>query len=185
MITDVLLAAEEKMGKSLLAQQKDLTTIRTGRASPALVEEMRVDYYGVPTPMNQLATISVPEARLLVLQPWDHQVLGNIEKAVLKSDLGLNPSNDGSVIRLAFPQLTQERRQDLIKVVRKKVEDSRIALRNIRREAQEEFRAMEKGKEISEDDQKRAAEQLQKLVDNHILKVEQAGKAKETELMEI
>ena len=185
MIKDVFAAAEEKMKKAVDAEERDLATIRTGRASPLLVEQLRVDYYGVATPLNQVATITVPEARMLVIQPWDRQALGGIEKAILKSDLGLTPTNDGTSVRLIFPQPTQERRQELVKTVRKKVEDARVALRNIRRDAHEDLRAMEKRKEISEDEQKRATDQLQKLVDGYILKVDQVGKDKEAELMEI
>lgn len=185
MIKDVFIVAEDKMKKAIEAHERELATIRTGRASPALVEHLRVDYYGVPTPLNQVATVSVPEARQLLIQPWDRQTLGGIEKTILKSDLGLTPTNDGAVIRLSFPQLTQERRQDLIKVVRKKVEEGRVALRNIRREAHEEIRSMEKRKEISEDEEKRGEEQLQKLVDSHIFQMEQVGKSKEAELLEI
>lgn len=185
MIKDVLAAAEVRMKKALQAQERELATVRTGRASPALVEHLKVDYYGAPTPVIQVATISVPEARLLVIQPWDRQLLSGIEKAVLKSDLGLNPTNDGTVIRLVFPHLTQERRQELVKIVRKRVEEGRVALRNTRRDAHEELRAMEKRKEISEDEQKRASEQLQKLLDVHVLLMDQLGTNKEAELMEI
>ena len=185
MIKDVFATAEEKMKKAVDAEERDLATIRTGRASPLLVEQLRVDYYGVATPLNQVATITVPEARMLVIQPWDRQVLGGIEKAILKSDLGLTPTNDGTSVRLVFPQPTQERRQELVKTMRKKVEEARVALRNIRRDAHEEFRSMEKRKEISEDEQKRATDQLQKLLDGYILKVDQVGKDKEAELMEI
>ena len=184
-IEDAFTTAEDKMKKAIEAEQRELATLRTGRASPVLVEHLHVDYYGAQTSLNQLAAISVPEARLLVIQPWDRQALGSIEKAIQKSDLGINPTNDGTVIRLAFPQLTQERRQQLAKTVRKKVEDGRVALRNVRREAQEALRAMERRKEISEDELKRASEQLQKLLDSYIVKMEQLGKAKETELMEI
>lgn len=185
MIKDVLAAAEEKMKRAVEAHERELATIRTGRASPVLVEQLKVEYYGVSTPLNQVATITVPEARLLVIQPWDRKALGGIEKAILKSDLGLTPTNDGTVVRLAFPPLTQERRQELVKTVRKKVEGGRVALRNVRRDAHEELRAMEKQKEVSEDDLKRASEQLQRLVDIYIVRMDQVGKDKETELMEI
>ncbi len=185
MIDEVFASAEDRMKKSVHAEERDLSAIRTGRARPALVENLQVEYYGTPTALSQVASIKVPDARLLVIEPWDRSVLGGIEKAILKSDIGLNPSNDGTVIRLSFPPLTQERRQELVKVVHKKVEDGKIALRNIRRDAHEELRAMEKRKEISEDEEKRATEQLQKLVDRYIQQMEQIGKAKESELMEI
>ena len=185
MIKDVLNDAEERMKKAVAAHERDLGTIRTGRASATLIEGIRADYYGTPTPIGQMASITSPDARMLVLQPWDKSALGAIEKAILKSDLGLTPTNDGSVVRLNFPQLTQDRRQELTKTVKKKVEDGRVALRNIRRDAHDEFRAMEKRKEISEDEQKRATDQLQKLVDAQIVAMEDYGRAKEAELMEI
>ncbi len=184
-IPDVISDAESRMKKAIDAEQRELSMLRTGRASPALVEHLQVDYYGIPTPLGQIATVSVPEARLLVIQPWDKQALGGIEKAIQKSDLGLNPNNDGVIIRLVFPHLTQERRQDLAKTVKKRVEDGKVALRNIRRDGVETLRAMEKRKEISEDEQKRAADQLQKVLDSYIAKVEQQGKAKEAELLEV
>jgi ribosome recycling factor len=185
MISDVLKDAEDRMNKTIHAHERDLATVRTGRASATLVDHVRADYYGTPTPLSQMASITSPDARMLVLQPWDKSALGAIEKAILKSDLGLTPTNDGSVIRLNFPQLTQDRRQELIKSVRKKVEEGKVALRNVRRDAHEEFRAMEKRKEISEDEQKRATEQLQKLVDAKIVAMEEVGKAKEAELAEV
>lgn len=185
MIDDVFASAEDRMKKTLHAEERELSTIRTGRARPALIENLQVEYYGSPTPLSQVASIKVPDARLLVIEPWDRGVLGGIEKAILKSDIGLTPNNDGAVIRLSFPQLTQERRQELVKVVHKKVEDGKVALRNIRRDAHEELRAMEKRKEISEDEEKRATDQLQKLVDRYVQQMEQVGKAKESELMEI
>jgi len=184
-IPDVISDAESRMKKAIDAEQRELSMLRTGRASPALVEHLSVDYYGTPTPLGQIATVSVPEARLLVIQPWDKQALGGIEKAIQKSDLGLNPNNDGVIIRLVFPQLTQERRHDLVKTVKKRVEDGKVALRNIRRDGVETLRAMEKRKEISEDEHKRAADQLQKVLDSYIVKVDQQGKAKEAELMEV
>lgn len=184
-IPDVISDAESRMTKAIEAEQRELSMLRTGRASPALVEHLQVDYYGTPTPLGQIATVSVPEARLLVIQPWDKQALGGIEKAIQKSDLGLNPNNDGVIIRLVFPHLTQERRQDLVKTVKKRVEDGKVALRNIRRDGVETLRAMERRKEISEDEHKRAADRLQKVLDSYIVKVEQQGKAKEAELMEV
>jgi ribosome recycling factor len=185
MIADVLHTAEDKMAKAIQAQERELSTVRTGRATPAVLANIKADYHGTPTPLSQMATITVPEARLLVIQPWERQLIPNIEKAILASELGINPSNDGVVVRLAFPQLTQERRMDLAKLVKKHVEDGKIALRNVRREAQDELKNMEKKKEISADEQARASDQLQKLLDAHSTQLDQLGKAKEAELMEI
>ncbi len=152
MIGETLADAEERMGKAVEALRRELVTIRTGRASPGLVEHLRVDYYGTPTPLRQLASISVPEARLLTIQPWDKGAMESIEKTILKSDLGLNPSNDGTIIRLVIPQLTEERRKELVRVVHKKVEDGRVAIRNVRRDAHEMLRDLMREKEISEDE---------------------------------
>ena len=160
-------------------------SLRTGRASPGLVENIRVEYYGTPTPIDQLASISVPEARMLIIQPWDKTALPAIEKAIRKSELGLNPSSDGNVVRLVIPELTEERRKDLVKVVRKKVEEGRIAIRNVRREGLEKLRDMEKNKEISQDEHRRASTQLQKLTDSFIAEVENTGQGKEAQLMEV
>ncbi|MBT9160504.1 MAG: ribosome recycling factor [Dehalococcoidia bacterium] len=184
MISDVLVATEAKMAKSVEVLRRELAILRTGRASPSLLEHIRVDYYGTPTPLNQLASISAPEARMLIIQPWDRGVLPTIEKAIIKSDLGLNPTSDGSVIRLVIPQLTEERRKELVKLVRKRVEERRIAVRNIRREALEKLREMEREKEISEDEEKRALNQLQVLTDSLIEKLDQVGKDKEIEVLE-
>jgi ribosome recycling factor len=185
MIQDTLKQAEHKMQTTLDVEARELATIRTGRASTGSVEHIRADYYGTPTPINQIAQIAVPDARTLTIQPYDRSALEPIEKAIQKSDLGITPNNDGAIIRLVFPQLTQQRRMDLIKTVHKRLEDGKVALRNVRREAQEEMRAMEKRKEISEDDHKRADQQLQKLLDGYVAKIDQLGKAKEAELMEI
>jgi len=185
MIDDILSETSKKMGKAIDVMKRELATIRTGRATPAIVDHIKVDYYGVPTPLNQIATISVPEARLLLIQPWDRQALSSMEKAILKSDLGLNPSNDGNMIRLRIPQLTEERRKDLIRVVRKRVEEGRVALRNVRRSALEEIRELEREKEISQDEQKRAQERLQELTDSFIEEVDKVGRGKEEELLEV
>jgi ribosome recycling factor len=185
MIDDVLADAKDRMGKAVEALRKELATIRTGRAHPGLIEHLRVDYYGAPTPLNQLATINVPEPRLLTIQPWDHQSLGAIEKAILKSDLGLNPSNDGNIIRLVIPQLTEERRKELAKVVRKKVEEGRVAVRNVRRDRHDELRRLQREKEISEDAQYLAQEELQELTDSFIQEVERVGEEKEAELLAV
>jgi ribosome recycling factor len=165
--------------------KEDLATIRTGHATPALVEHVKVDYAGVPTPLNHLAGISAPEAGLLVIQPWDKGSIGAIEKAILKSELGLNPSNDGSIIRIAIPPLSEERRQDLIKVVHKRIEERRVSVRNLRHETINHLKKLEKDKEISQDEQKRGEAQLQKITDRYIADIEQLGKEKEKELMEV
>jgi len=184
MIDDVLKDTEGKMDKAVEALERDLGGVRTGRASARLVDNVKVDYYGAPTPLNQVASISVPEARMIVIQPWDKSVVPLIEKAILKSDLGLNPSTQGNMIRLQIPELTEERRIELVKVVKKKVEDGRISVRNIRRGSLEKLRGMQKGKEVSEDEEKRAEKQLQEITDNFIGKVDGIGKDKEQEVME-
>jgi len=185
MANDTLRNIEEKMQTSVRALTNELATIRTGHASPALIEHIKVDYAGVPTPLNQMAGITAPEARLLVIQPWDKSGIRNIEKAILKSDLGLNPSSDGNVIRINIPQLSEERRQELIKAVRKRIEERKIAVRNLRHEAMNGLKALEKDKEISQDEHKRALNQLQKLTDSSIADIEQVGQDKETELVEV
>lgn len=182
---DVLQNADSRMRKAVEALKHDLVAIRTGRAHPGLVERIMVEYYGNPVPLNQIAGISTPEPRLLVIQPWDKQVLPNIEKAILKSDLGLNPLNDGNVIRLHIPQLTEERRNQLVKIVRKRVEDGRVAVRNVRRDALENLRKLKDDKEITEDEQKRAMTRLQQLTDKFIDEMDRLAKSKEAELLEI
>ncbi len=176
--------ADAKMRKAVEVLKHELATIRTGRAHPGLVEHIMVDYHGTPVPLNQIASIGIPEARLLVIQPWDKQVLSNVEKAILKSDLGLTPNNDGNIIRLAIPQLTEERRSQLVKVVRKRVEDGRVAVRNVRRDAVEGLRKLKENKEMSEDEQKRAMTRLQQLTDKFIEEIDRIAKSKETELLE-
>lgn len=185
MIEDTLRNSEEKMKSSVSALKRELGSIRTGHASPTLIEHIKVDYAGVPTSLNQIAGISAPEARLLVIQPWDRTSVQNIEKAILKSDLGLTPVNNGNIIRLNIPPLTEERRQELTRVVHRKVEEGRIAIRNLRREAMDEMKKLEKDKDISQDEHKRALDQLQKLTDSFIASAEEAGRNKETELMEV
>lgn len=185
MIEDVLTEVETKMSKAIDVLKRELASIRTGRASPGLVERIQVEYYGVPTPINQLATVSVPEPRLLVIQPWDKNMIGPIEKAILKSDLGITPTNDGKVIRLAIPQLSEERRKELVKVARKRVEDAKVAVRNDRRQGLEDLKEMEKEKLISEDDLKRAQERLQKLTDKYIEQADRIGAVKEKEILEV
>jgi len=184
-LEEVYKEAEEKMKKAVAAFQRELSTLRAGRASPALLDNIEVDYYGVPTPLNQLAGISAPEPRLLVIQPWDKNAINEIEKAIMKSDLGLNPNNDGNVIRLNFPQLTEERRKELVKFIRKKAEECRVAVRNIRREANDTLKSMEKKSDISEDDSKRSQDEIQKLTDKYIEEVEKVLKNKEEEVLEV
>ncbi|ERT65148.1 MULTISPECIES: ribosome recycling factor [Peptoniphilus] len=177
--------AEDKMKKSIEVLKDDLLSIRAGRANPALLDKITVEYYGQVTPLNQVAGISAPEARLLVVQPWDQSLIPVIEKEILKSDLGLNPSNDGKVVRLIIPQLTEERRRDLTKIVKKNGEDTKVAIRNIRRVAIDEVKKLEKDKEISEDERKVAEDKVQELTDKYIKEVDVVTKAKEDELMEI
>lgn len=184
-VKDVLSDAKSRMEKSLEALRKELGSIRTGRANPRLVENLLVDYFGVPTPLNQLASITVPEARLLVIQPWDKQGLTTIEKGIIRSDLGLTPNNDGSVIRLTIPSLTEERRKELVRLIRKKAEEGRVAIRNVRRDSLERLRTMEKNKEMSEDALARDQEQLQKQTDSFIAQINQLLVEKEAEVMEV
>lgn len=185
MVNEILLGIEEKMKSSIKVYRADLATIRTGHATPALIEHIKVEYAGVPTPLNQLAGISAPEAGLLVIQPWDKSSIHNIEKAILKSELGLNPANDGNIIRIAIPPLSEERRQELIKVVHRRIEERRVAIRSLRHEAMNELKKMEKDKEISQDEHKRAHEQLQKLTDVFMAEIEKYGNDKEQELLEV
>ncbi|MFQ6059126.1 MAG: ribosome recycling factor [Anaerolineae bacterium] len=186
MIDDILKETEARMKKAVEVLRYDLATIRTGRASPALVERLKVEYYGTETPLNQMASISVPEARLLTIRPWDPNALPFIEKAILKSDLGLTPTNDGKIIRLAIPRLTEERRRELVKLAHRRVEEARIAIRNCRRDALEDLRELEKEKLISEDDFYRARDKrLQELTDRYIEEVNEVGRAKEEEIMEV
>lgn len=185
MINDVLRETEGKMKKSVEALRQHLGTIRTGRASPALVEHLPIEAYGSSMPLNQLAGISVPEARLIVIQPYDASTLKAIEKGIQHSELGINPSNDGRIIRLVIPQLTEERRRDLTKLVRARVEESKVALRNIRRESLDDLRQLEHEKLISEDDQRRGQEKLQDLTDRYTREVDQIGATKEAEVMEV
>ncbi len=182
---EVLKDCESRMKKAIGALERDLSKVRTGRASVALVDDIKVEYYGTLTPIKQLATISVPESRLIVIQPWDTSIIGEIEKAILKSELGMTPSNDGKVIRIPIPRLTEERRKELVKLVRKMGEGSRVAIRNIRRDAIEKLRKMEKGKEISQDELRHYQNEVQKLTDKYIEKVDELIEGKEKEIMEI
>ena len=185
MVSQVLLKVEDKMRAAGRVLREELAAIRTGHATPALIEHIKVEYAGVPTPLNQIAGISAPEARLLVIQPWDKSCINNIAKAILASDLGLNPASDGNVLRINIPLLSEERRQELIKVVRKRVEERKVAVRNVRHEAMDELKMLEKNKDISQDEHKRALDQLQKITDRFIADLEQIGRDKETELMEV
>jgi ribosome recycling factor len=185
MVNDIFSDAERRMQKAVEVLKQDLAVIRTGRASPALIERISVDYYGAPTPINQVASISVPESRLLVIQPWDRKLLTDIEKAIQKSDLGINPNNDGQVIRLAIPPLNEERRRDMVKMVHKKLDEHKVAIRNIRRDAQDKLRDREKKKEISSDELRSSTERLQKLTDRYIDEMDKVGKAKEHEILEV
>ncbi|HLG68982.1 MAG TPA: ribosome recycling factor [Chloroflexota bacterium] len=182
---DVVDRADAKMKSSIEVLRKELASIRTGRASPGLVEGLHVEYYGTDTPLKQLANISTPEPRTIVIQPYDRGAMASIEKAILKSDLGLTPNNDGQHIRLTIPTMTEERRRDMVKLVRKQVEEGRVAVRNVRREAIDHLKAMEKEKTLSADDDKRAQERLQKLTDSYIKQIDDIGHAKEAEMMEV
>jgi ribosome recycling factor len=184
-ISDTVNSAEHRMVKAVEAARHDYTTIRTGRANPALLDKVAVDYYGTPMPVNQLAAVSVPEPRQLLIAPWDKSAIPLIEKAIQKSDLGLNPSTDGSGIRLIIPQLTEERRKEFIKLLHKKAEEHRVAVRNIRRDANEDLKKLEKSHEASEDEVRKAQDQIQKMTDKYIEQIDALTKAKEAELMEV
>lgn len=185
MIDDVMKEAEDRMSKSVEALRQDLATIRTGRASPKLVERVMVNYYGTQTPLNQIASIAAPEARLLTIRPWDPNALSNIEKAIQASDLGLNPNNDGTIIRLVIPQLTEERRQELSRVAAHRVEEARVAVRNCRRDAIKDLQELEREGMISEDDYYRARDRAQETTDEYIERINEIGAAKEAEIMEV
>lgn len=176
---------EEKMKKAVSVLEDQLASVRAGRANPKILDKLLVEYYGVPTPVNQLANVMVPEARMITIQPWDASVLKEVEKAILKSDIGINPNNDGKLIRLVFPELTEERRKELVKEIKKMSEDSKIALRNVRRDGIEEFKAKQKASEITEDDLRNAEEQIQKITDKYVGLVEKAVADKEKEIMSI
>ena len=184
-IDEILMSAEERMEKAITALKENFMGVRTGRANAMVLDRIKVDYYGVPTPVNQMAGVKTPEAHLLVIEPWDKGMLRAIEHAILESDLGVTPNNDGSVIRLPFPSLTEERRRDLAKQVKKYSEDAKVAVRNIRRDAMEKFKAQKKKSEITEDDFKVIEKDMQKLTDDYIKEVERIADEKEKELMEI
>ncbi len=175
----------ERMEKTIDALKKDLAGIRTGRASLSIFDDLLVDYFGTPTPINHVATLSIPESRMIAIQPWDPKLLTEIEKTIQKSDLGLNPSNDGKIIRVAIPPLTEERRKEIVKHVHKRGEESKIVLRNIRRDSNEEMKRIEKKEHLSEDVTKRSIEEIQKITDSYINKVDEAVAHKEEEVMEV
>lgn len=181
----IIANTKTKMEKAIAAYTRELASIRTGRANASLLDRISVDYYGAPTPINQVAGVSVPEARLLVIQPYDKTILGDIEKAILKSDLGLNPSNDGSIIRIGIPALTEERRKDLVKVARKESEEAKIAIRNVRRDANDDLKKLEKSSQITEDELRTYSEEVQKMTDSHISKIDDITKDKEKEIMDV
>ncbi|HCG05847.1 ribosome recycling factor [Nitratidesulfovibrio liaohensis] len=181
----ILLDAEERMEKALGALDREFAKLRTGRASTSLVDNIKVDYYGTPTPISQLASVSVPDSRTLTIQPWDRSAFPLVEKAIMKSDLGLNPVNDGKIIRISIPPLTEERRKDLVKVARKYTEEAKVAVRNVRRDANDALKKLEKGKEISEDDVRKSTDDVQKLTDRFVAKSDEKCTAKEKEIMEL
>lgn len=181
----IVSVTEDKMDKAVKALGKELATVRAGRAHPALLDKIVVDYYGVPTPLNQLSNISAPEPRLLVVQPWDKSAMEAIEKAILKSDLGLTPNSDGNIIRIAIPQLTEERRKDLVKLVKRTAEETRVTVRNIRREANEDIKRKEKSGDISQDDSRHLQDEVQDITDRYIEEVNNILSAKEAEIMEV
>ena len=184
MIDEIYDDTRESMGKTITSLQNDFKRVRTGRASVSLLDGIRVDYYGTPTPLNQMATLAAPESRLLTIQPWDTSVIKDVEKALLKSDLGLTPSNDGKIIRIAIPPLTEERRKELVKQINKMSEEHKIALRNIRRDANDLLKGLKKDGDISEDDAFKAQDEVQKITDDHIRRVEEVTKEKEKEILE-
>lgn len=181
----VIANTKDKMSKAISAYTRELSSIRAGRASASLLDRIVVDYYGAPTPVNQLASVSVPEARLLVIQPYDKSIVSEVEKAILKSDLGLTPSNDGTLIRLAVPALTEERRKELVKQVKKEAEAAKVGIRNIRRDANDDLKKLEKNGEISEDDLRGYSDDVQKITDEHINKIDQITKTKEQDILEV
>ena len=182
---DVLKEVERKMDRAVDALRRELNTLRTGRATPSLIENLSIDYYGVPTPLKQIASIAAPDARAIMVQPWDKQSLREIEKSLMKSDMGFNPSNDGNTITVPIPPLNQERRQDMVRLLKRKLEEGKVSVRNVRRDGLENLRKLEKDKSISQDQNRRAQDQLQKATDGHTKIVDEVGTAKETEIMQV
>ena len=181
----VLQEAERKMGRAIEALQRDLATLRTGRATPSLIENVTVDYYGSPTPLKQIASISAPDARAIMVQPWDKQALREIERSLMRSELGFNPSNDGNVITVPIPPLNQERRQEMVRLLKRKIEDGKVSVRNVRRDGMDSLRKLERDKAISQDQNRRSQDQLQKTTDAHIKDIDQVSTAKEAEIMQV
>ena len=184
-VNEIMNQAKEKMGKSRDVYQRDMVALRAGRANPQMLDRIMVDYYGTPTPIPQVGGVSSPEARLLIINPWESKMIPAIEKAIQKSDLGINPQNDGKVIRLVFPPTNEERRKELTKVARKSAEDTKVAIRSIRRDAIEQFKKLKKNSEITEDDERKAEEDIQKVTDKAIKEVDDICAAKEKEIMEV
>ncbi|MFZ0131613.1 MAG: ribosome recycling factor [Desulfobacterales bacterium] len=184
MIEDIYQETRANMGKSIDDLKREFKRVRTGRASLSILDGIRVNYYGTPTPLNQMATLAVPESRLITIQPWDVSAIKEVEKAIMKSDLGLTPSSDGKIVRIAIPPLTEERRKDLVKVVNKMSEEHKVAVRNVRRDANEMFKDLKKEGDISEDEAFKAQDQVQKITDDHIKLVDQVTKEKEREILE-
>ena len=185
MVKEIIANNEERLEKSIAALKREFGSLRAGSATPSLLDKVMVDYYGTPTPVNQVAKVSVPEPRMIMITPWEKSLMHDIEKAIMKSDLGLSPNSDGTAIRLSIPQLTQERRQELVKTVGKKAEEAKVAIRNIRRDGNDAIKKLEKAKEITEDDSKKGQESVQKLVDKYIKTVDTLREAKEKEIMEV
>ncbi len=185
MLNDIYADTRERMGKAVENLENEYKRLRTGRASVSLVEGIKMDYYGAPTPLNQLATLTIPEPRTIMIQPWDTSIIGEVEKAILKSELGLTPMNDGKLIRINVPPLTEERRKDLVKLIKKKAEETKVAIRNIRRDSNETLKELKKEKEISEDQQVKAQEETQKITDDFIKKVDSVLAVKEKEILEV
>ncbi|MCL6637446.1 MAG: ribosome recycling factor [Alicyclobacillus sp.] len=185
MLNEVIRSAEERMEKAVQVFKRDLATVRAGRAAPNMLDKVTVEYYGTPMPVNQVATVTTPEPRQLLITPWDKGMLSEIERAIQKSDLGLNPMNDGSTIRLVIPPLTEERRQELVRVVRKMAEEARVALRNVRRDANDDLKKREKSGEASADDVRRATEKVQSLTDKYVGEIDKLAATKEQEILEV
>ena len=185
MSKELIQAGEDRMKKAIEALNREFATLRAGRANPSILEKVTVEYYGAPTAVNQLASISVPEARMLVIQPFDKTSIGDIEKAILKSDLGLTPSNDGTVIRITIPALTEERRRDLVKLVKKYAEEGKVAVRNIRRDVNDDLKKIQKDGEMTEDELRRSTDDVQKLTDKYISEIDKVAENKEKEIMEV
>ncbi|MGE5607120.1 MAG: ribosome recycling factor [Bacteroidota bacterium] len=185
MVKDLIKETENHMKMTIEATKKEFQTVRTGRASAGVLDRVVVEYYGNPSPLNQVASITVPDPRTIVIQPWDKTILAAIEKAILKADLGLNPVNDGTVIRLPIPQLTEERRKELVKVVRKEAEEKRVAIRNLRRDANDKIKSLEKGSKITEDESKKGLDETQKLTDKYIAEIDKLLAQKEKEILEV